>query len=115
MGTEMFRRLQICQQLARKIAGENNDQSIENSTDYFNSKVKPVKFEVDDWVLMKEHNFLHKNRKIAETFKGPFRVTQVNENGTVLIRGRSAKHDNLVNNNLLVKYLTPKDELEKLN
>ena len=62
---------------------------------------------------MKEHNFLHKNRKLAETFKGPFRVTWVNENGTVLIRSKTAKHDNLVNANLLVKYLRPIDKTEK--
>ena len=34
LGTEMFQRLQICQQLARKIASENNDASIEESTEF---------------------------------------------------------------------------------
>ena len=81
----MFQRLQICQQLARKIASENNDASIEESTKYFNSKVKQVLFQENDWVLLKEHNFLHKNKKIAETFKGPFKITKMNQNGTALI------------------------------
>ena len=62
----MFQRLQNCQQLARTIASENNDTSIEKSTEYFNSKVKPVNFKEDDWVLLKEHNFLHKNKKLQK-------------------------------------------------
>jgi hypothetical protein len=50
MGTEMFQRLQIFQQLARKVASENNDLLIVESTEYFNSKVKPV-------VIKKTHGF----------------------------------------------------------
>jgi hypothetical protein len=49
LGTEMFQRLQICQNLVRKIANEHNDQSIEKSTKYFNSKVKPVDFKKTIW------------------------------------------------------------------
>ena len=100
LGTEMFQRLQICQQLARKEASENNDTSIKDSSKYFNSKVKQVVSQENDWVLLKEHNFLYKNKKLAETFKGPFRITKVHQNGTALIRGKSSKHDNLVNTNL---------------
>ncbi len=62
LGTDMHQRLKICQQLARKIASENNEESIESSTKYFNSKVKSVTFEVGEWVILKKHNFLHKKR-----------------------------------------------------
>ncbi len=44
LGTDVYRILKICQNLARKIPSENNKESIENSTKYFNSKVKPVTF-----------------------------------------------------------------------
>jgi hypothetical protein len=74
--------------LVRKIASQNNVQSTKYSTEYFNTKVKPVIFKEDDWVLLKEHNFLHKNGKLAETFKGLFRVAKVNENSTALSRGK---------------------------
>jgi hypothetical protein len=67
LGTEMFQRLQMCKNLARKIASEHNDHSIEESTKYFNSKVKPVN--LDDLVLMKEHNFMNKNRKIGRNIQ----------------------------------------------
>jgi hypothetical protein len=60
LGTDMYQRLKICQQLARNTASENNEELIENSIKYFNSKVKPVTFEVDEWVPLKEHNFLHR-------------------------------------------------------
>jgi hypothetical protein len=45
----------VCPNLAKIIASENNDKSIEESTKFFNSTVKQ---EEDDWVLPNEHNFL---------------------------------------------------------
>jgi hypothetical protein len=85
----MFQRLQICQNLVRKIASENNVESIEDCTKYFNPKVATTHFKVDDWQLMIEHNGLNKNRKLEENLRGPFSVTQANKNGTVLIRSKS--------------------------
>ena len=112
-GTEMYQRLKACHQMAKEVASENNDQSIEKSIPYYNSKVKPLTFEVNEWVLLKVQNFLGKNRKLAETYKGPYQITKVNENGTVRMRTKCAKHDQLVNQNLLVKYKKPIPE-EKL-
>ena len=62
-------------------------------------------------MLLKVHNFLGKNRQLAETFQGPFIITKVNENGTIKMRTKYAKHDQLVNQNQLVKYKQP--EIEK--
>jgi hypothetical protein len=62
--------------LARKISRKNNENFIEYSTKYFNLKVKPFDIMEDDWVVMKEQIFLHKNRKLAETFESPFRITK---------------------------------------
>jgi hypothetical protein len=62
---------------------------------------------------MKGHNFLNKNRKLAETFKEPFKITKVHSNGTVLITTKASKQDHLVNSNLLVKYKKPKGTREK--
>jgi hypothetical protein len=55
--------------LAQKIASENNNKFIKESMDYFCKKVNPIEFKENGWVLLKEHNFLYKNKKIAETFK----------------------------------------------
>jgi hypothetical protein len=60
-------------------------------------------------VFVKEHNVLHKNRKLAETSKGLFRIPNIHENVMALIRGKNSIHDNLVNTDLLVKYNRPKN------
>ena len=103
-GTELYQRMQICHQMAKETARENNDEAIEKSVEYYNSKVKPILFKEGELVLLKVQNFLGKNKKLAETFKGPYTVSKVNENGTVRIRTKCAKHDQLVNQNLLIKY-----------
>ena len=102
----MFQRLQVCQELAKRLARDNNDESIEKSTENYNKKVKPVEFKEGEWVLLKVQNFLNKNKKLAETYKGPFCISKVHSNGTAPIK-QSSKHDTLVNTSLLVKYKTP--------
>jgi hypothetical protein len=47
---------------------------------------------------------------LAKAFKVSFRITKVNQNGTALIRGKSAKHDNLMKTDLLVKFARPQAE-----
>ena len=67
------------------MARSHNDEAIEKSVDYYNSKVKLVTFEEEELVLLKIHNFLGKNKKLVETFRGPFIVVKMNENGTVIM------------------------------
>jgi hypothetical protein len=66
--------------------------------------VKPIEFKEGELVLLNIHNFLGKNRKLAETFKGPFVVTKVNNNGTIKMKTKYGQHEQLVNQNQLVKY-----------
>ena len=105
--------MQICHQMAKETARENNDEAIEKSVQYYNSKVKPITFKEGELVLLKVQNFLGKNRKLAETFKGPYTVSKVNENGTIRIKTKCAKHDQLVNQNLLIKYNLRKEDEEE--
>jgi hypothetical protein len=93
-----------CQQMAREIVRKANDEDIEKSVEYYNSKVKPVQFKVNECVLLKVQNFLSKNRKLVETFKGTNVITKIFDNGTVQIRTKYEKHDQIVNQILLVKY-----------
>ena len=106
-GTELYQRMKVCHQMAKETARANNDEAIEKSVTYYNTKVKPMEFQEGELVLLKVHNFLGKNRKLAETFKGPFIVTKVNENGTLKIKTKYGQHDQLVNQNQLVKYKQP--------
>ena len=109
-GTELYQRMKAGHQMARETARETNDEAIEKSVSYYNSKVKPIKFMENEWVLLKVQNFLGKNRKLSETFKGPFIITKVNENGTIKIKTKFGKHEQLVNQNLLVKYKQERPE-----
>jgi hypothetical protein len=62
--------VQMCSKDCRLVKtwpSEHNDRSNEESTKYFNSKVKPVKFKEEDWVLVKEYYFLNNNKKLAKT------------------------------------------------
>jgi hypothetical protein len=60
--------------------------------------------------VTKGTQFSSQNRKLAQT---SVRFTKVHDNGTTLIRGKTARHDNLVNTNLFVKYYRPEEENEK--
>jgi hypothetical protein len=46
---------------------------------------------------MKEHNFSKQYKKLAKTYKEPFKVTKMHPN---LIRTKSSKHDKLLNTNI---------------
>ena len=45
-----------------------------------------------------------------KTFKGLYTITKVNENGTIKLKTKHAKHDQLVNQNQLVKYKQAESE-----
>ena len=72
--------------------------------------MKPIIFEECKLVLLKIYNFFGKNQKLVQTFKGPNIVIKGNENGTVKIKTKYAKHDLLINQTSLVKYKQPAPE-----
>jgi hypothetical protein len=96
LGYRNVRKITSLSKFWLKIASEHNDKSIEESTKYFNFKVKPVELKEKDWVLMKEYNFLRKTKKLAETFKGPFRITKVHKM-VQFNKNKTSKHDHSVN------------------
>ena len=83
--TELYQRMKFCHETAKDAARSHNDEAVKKSVEYYNSKVKPIIFEEDELVLLKIHKFLVKNIKMTKTFKGPFIMVKVNENGTVKI------------------------------
>jgi hypothetical protein len=62
--------------LTRRIASQNNDKSVVDLTKYFNTKVKHMVFKENELVLQNGHIFLHKKKKLAETFKGSLESTR---------------------------------------
>ena len=85
-GTELYQRIKFCHQTAKETARENNDEAIEKSVAYYNTKVKPIEFQEGELVLLKVNNFWVKTENLAETFKGPYIITKVNENGKIKIK-----------------------------
>jgi hypothetical protein len=65
--SEMFQRLQF----ARQTAVENNLDSTQKSSQYFNKSAKPHSFAINQMVLLEEYNFLGKNQKLSPKFSGP--------------------------------------------
>ena len=99
--------------MSRELAKESTDEAIENSIPYYNSKVRQISFKEGELVLLKIQNFLGKNKKLAETYKGQYKITKVNDNGTVTMKTKCARHDQLVNQNQLVKYKIAPEKMEK--
>ena len=94
--------MKFCHETTKDVARNHNDEAIEKSVEYNNYMFKPITFEEGELVLLKAHNFLDRNKKLVENFKDPFKVVKVNENGTVKIKTKYAKHDQFVHQNLLV-------------
>ena len=53
-----------------------------------------------------------KNRKLEETFTGPYVITKVNDNGIIKMRAKYSKPDQLVKQNQFVKYKKSAIELK---
>ena len=70
----------------RKIAENHTKDAIKRSVSEPNKKTFPRKFKIGDLVLLEVKDFLHKNRKLAEIYKGPYIITRVSENNTATIK-----------------------------
>ena len=62
--------------------------------------------------MLKVKNFLEKNAKLAEKWKGPFVITKVHANNTVTIKYPSGKKEYLYNTEILKKFKEAKEEQE---
>ena len=57
-----------------------------------------------DLVLLEQRNFLGKNKKLSEIYKGPYIVVKVNPNNTVIVKTRTGSKEYLYNTMLLKLY-----------
>ena len=70
---EMYHRLLR----ARQIAQQANDNARELYTAQHDKKVKPLRYQEGQQVLLDEYAYLHKNRKLAPKFSGPHVITRL--------------------------------------
>lgn len=73
--------------ITQKIASEHIINSKNKSKNYYDKKIKFVNYKVDDLVyVLNKARTPGINKKLAPTYKGPFKITKVNQNKTVEIR-----------------------------
>jgi hypothetical protein len=64
-------------QAARRLAVQHNMEATDVQKTYFDKSATHHDFQVGQFVLMEDFNFLNKNRKLAPRFSGPFRILRV--------------------------------------
>ena len=100
--------------LARKLALENNMDVTTKAEEYTNSKVKPVDYKVNQYVLLDEHNFLGKNTKLAPKYSGPHKIIQIKNNCNAELLQKNGKKV-IVHFNRLKPYTFPFYENETIS
>ena len=105
LSTELYQRMQLSHDTYRQLAKENNEKAIEENTEAHNKKAYPRSFQVGDKVLLMVKDFLGKNRKLSEIWKGPYVIVKVHSNDTVVIRTLHGTKEYLYNTILLKKFL----------
>lgn len=83
-----------------KIARENLIKSKEKSKEYFDKKLNPTKFKINDLVyIYNKQTKPNLAKKLSPNFKGPYKITKTFSNNTVEIQlGKKRKiyHTNLL-------------------
>jgi transposase InsO family protein len=102
--TELYQRMQLSHNTYRQLAHQNAEKSISDNVMQHNKKANPRSFKVGDLVLLEQRNFLGKNRKLSEIYKGPYIVVKVNPNNTVVVKTRTGSKEYLYNTMLLKLY-----------
>ena len=73
-------------QLARQLAIQNNMQATQRAEADHNRNALPYNYIVGQMVWLDERNFLHKNRKLAANWTGPYPITKIRDTGVVTIQ-----------------------------
>ena len=70
-------------------------------------------FKLDDLVLLEKYDFLGKNRKLSDIYKGPYIVVKFNSNNTLVVKTRAGSKEYIYNTMLLKLYKeAPKTQKE---
>ena len=81
--TELYQPMQLSHNTYRQLTDKNAEKSISENVKQHNKKANPRSFKVGDLVLLEQRNFLGKNRKLSEIYKGPYIVVKPGPASTV--------------------------------
>ena len=84
--TELYQAMQNSHAKIRQLAQENTETAIERNIKDHDSKAYPRFFKVGVMVLLQVKNFLNKNQKLVEGYKGPYIFTKISDNNTATIK-----------------------------
>ena len=60
--------------------------------EYYNKKATTMQYQVDQLVWLQEHNFLHRNKKLAPQWTGPYNILKVFDFGVVDIEYKGKRY-----------------------
>ena len=101
---EMLQQLQH----ARQIAAQNNDNIRDKYIQWHDKSLKPQTFEINQQVLLDEQQFLHKNRKLAPKYDGPFTIHKLLDTNAEIIGKNGRRY--VVHLNRLKPYFSAQDD-----
>jgi len=104
--TEILQRLLY----ARKVAQENNEVAADKAKEYFDQKAQPHQFQPNQLVLLRQHNFLGVNTKLAAKWTGPHRIIRLKGPHNAEIKLCHNHRTMIVNVAHLKAYFTPRTD-----
>jgi hypothetical protein len=107
---EMYLRLQQ----ARQLALQNNEEVRDSYEQKYNKDVLPIVYAVGQQVFLDEHNFLHKNRKLAAQFSGPHIIEKLIGKTNAQLRLKNGK-STIVHLNRIKPFLSQSDKIVETN
>ena len=103
---EMWIRLQQ----ARQVAINNNDEVRDNYEQKYNKEILPIHYTVGQEVFLDEHNFLHKNKKLAPQFSGPHIIEKLIGKTNAQIKLKNGR-STIIHLNRIKPFLSQSDKL----
>ena len=70
-------------QYGRQLAAQQSMRASQTMEQNYNKKAEQTNYQVGQLILLKEENFLHKNRKLASQWSGPYKIVKVMQFGVV--------------------------------
>ena len=80
--------MQTSHEKLREVAREHTEKAIKRNVSDHDKKAFPRKFKLGDLVLLEVKDFLHKNKKLAKIYKGPYVITRISDNNTATVKTR---------------------------
>jgi hypothetical protein len=97
-------------QQSRQLAVKHNEEVRDNYEQKYNKDIIPVNYSVGQEVFLDEHNFLHKNKKLAPQFSGPHIIEKLIGKTNAQIKLKNGR-STIIHLNRIKPFLSQSDKL----